>query len=355
MTVKERVFATLRGEMVDRVPFTCYAGLFPENEREPFISNGDIGLVYRIPLYNTQTPNIKTRSEDYWENNEHRVKYIYETPVGSVYETLRTGGGYGSSLRCEFLIKKPEDYKVVEFMVRDRINTPNYEGYINAVKNASDHDIVVGNVGYSPIQQMLVMYMGPEQFAIDYYENRDLFDSLYNALTEKDRELYKISAESPSEFFIYGDNTTSDMIGLERFVRYAIPRYNEFAELLHARGKRLGSHMDGNLQILKHAIAESGLDFIEAFTPSPMFDMTLEDALTTWKDKVMWINFTSNYHIESSEVIRDHVLDLLRQSYPGNRFIISITENVPDEHRKRSFEVIAKTLREHGSLPLKLN
>ncbi len=102
MTVKERVFRTLKGEMVDRVPFTCYAGLFPESEREPLISNGDIGLVYRIPLYDTQTPNVKVKSEDYWVNGEHRIKYIYETPAGSVYETLRTGGGYGSSLRCEF-------------------------------------------------------------------------------------------------------------------------------------------------------------------------------------------------------------------------------------------------------------
>jgi EAL domain-containing protein (putative c-di-GMP-specific phosphodiesterase class I) len=85
-----------------------------------------------------------------------------------------------------------------------------------------------------------------------------------------------------------------------------------------------------------------------------MFDVTLKDALTTWKDKVMWINFTSNFHITSSEAIKEHTLDLLRQSYPGNRFLISITENVPDEHRKRSFEVIAQTLKEYGNLPLKL-
>jgi len=354
MTVKERVFGALKGEMVDRVPFTCYGGLFPENEREPLLNNGDIGLVNRVALYNIQTPNIKSRSEEFWEGNEHRVRYIYETPVGSVYENLRTGGGYGSSLRYEFLIKSLEDYKVVEYMVRDRIQTPNYDGYLSAVKSMGDIGAVIGNVGYSPIQQMLVMYMGPEQFAIDYYENRDLFDSLYNALAEKDRELYRISADSPSDYFIYGDNTTSDMIGLERFVKYAIPCYNEFADMLHAKGKKLGSHMDGNLQVLKHEIAKSGLDFLEAFTPSPMFDMTLEDALTTWKEKVMWINFTSNYHIASSEAIREHTLDLLRQSYPGNRFLISITENVPDEHRKRSFDVIAQTLRKYGSLPLKL-
>jgi hypothetical protein len=353
MTVNERVFKALHGEMADRIPFTCYGGLFPENEREPLLSNGDIGLVNRVPLYSIQTPNIKSKSEEYWEGTAHKVKYTYETPVGSVSETLRTGGGYGSSLRCEFLIKSPDDYKVVEFMVRDRIQKPSYEGFVNATKSMGEIGAVVGNVGYSPIQQMLVMYMGPEQFGIDYYENRDLFDSLYNALTEKDRELYKISAESPSEFFIYGENTTSEMIGLERFEKYAVPRYREFADMLHAKGKKLGSHMDGNLQILKHAIADSGFDFLEAFTPAPMFDMTLEDALTTWKNMIMWINFTSCFHIESPEAIKEHTLDLIRQSYPGNRLIISITENVPDETRKRSFEVIAQTLKEHGNLPLK--
>jgi len=354
MTVKERVFKALHGEMADRIPFTCYSGLFPENEREPLLSNGDIGLVNRVPLYSIQTPNVKVKTESFSENGEHKVKYIYETPVGSVYETLRTGGGYGSSLRCEFLIKRPEDYKVVEFMVRDRVQKPSYEGFINAEKSMGDIGVVIGNVGYSPIQQMLVMYMGPEQFGIGYYEYRDLFDSLYNALTEKDRELYKISAESPSEFFIYGENTTSEMIGLERFEKYAVPRYREFADMLHAKGKKLGSHMDGNLQLLKHAIANSGFDFLEAFTPSPMFDMTLEDALNTWKNMTMWINFTSCFHIASPEAIKEHTLDLIRQSYPGNRFIISITENVPDEVRKRSFEVIAQTLKEYGTLPLKL-
>lgn len=32
MTIKERIIGVLRGEMVDRVPFTSYASLFPENE-----------------------------------------------------------------------------------------------------------------------------------------------------------------------------------------------------------------------------------------------------------------------------------------------------------------------------------
>lgn len=355
MTVKERIIGALRGEMVDRVPFTSYMGLFPENEREPLIGEGKIGLVNRCAVYRSQSPNVKSRQEEFFEGNDRRVRYIYETPVGSVSETLRTGGGYGTSLRYEFLIKKPDDYKVVEFMMRDVVYTPNYDTLRSAEENMGDDGIVVGNIKYSPIQQMLVLLMGPERYGIDYYENRDLFDSLYNAIAEKDREIYRIAADAPAEFFIYGDNITSDMVGLERFDRYCVPLYSELADMLHAKGKRLGVHMDGNLKLLRKSIAESGLDFIEAFTPSPMFDLSVAEAREAWPDKSLWINFTSCIHVAGVKAIREHTLELLRQAYPGNGFVISITEDVPGEVRKESFATIAQTLLDKGTLPLKSN
>ena len=71
-------------------------------------------------------------------------------------------------------------------------------------------------------------------------------------------------------------------------------------------------------------------------------------------DKVMWINYTSCFHVAGPDAVREHTLDLLRQSYPGDRFLISITENIPDEVRKESLATIAQTLLEKGSLPLRL-
>jgi hypothetical protein len=355
MTVKERIIGALSGEMVDRVPFTSYVGLFPENERDPLMREGEIGLVHRCGVYRSQSPNVRSTKEEYKENGENRVRYTYETPVGSVSETLRTGGGYGTSLRCEFLIKEPENYKVVEFMMQDVVYTPNYDTMLAVEEGLGDDGVMIGNLKYSPIQQMLVLLMGPERYGIDYYENRDLFDSLYNTIAEKDRELYKIAAESPAEFIIYGDNITSPMIGLERFDKYCVPCYRELADLLHENGKRAGVHMDGDLRILRESIAESGLDFIEAFTSAPMSDLSVAEAREAWPDKVLWINYTSYFHAAGPDAIRAHTLDLLRQSYPGDRFLISITEDVPAEVRKESFATIAQTLLEHGSLPLKLD
>ena len=352
MTVKERIIGALRGEMVDRVPFTSYAGLFPESERDPLMREGEIGLVHRCAVYRSQSPNVKSTEKEYQENGERRVRYTYETPVGCVWETLRTGGGYGSSLRCEFLIKRPEDYQTVEFMMRDVVYTPSYDTMLAVEEGLGDDGVMIGNLKYSPIQQMLVLLMGPERYGIDYYENRDLFDSLYNTIAQKDREIYRMAAESPAEFVIYGDNITSQMIGLERFDRYCVPCYRELAHILHEKGKRAGVHMDGDLRILRKSIAGSGLDFIEAFTSSPMTDMSVAEAREAWPDKVLWINYTSCFHVAGPDAIRAHTLDLLRQAYPGDHFLISITENVPDEVRKESFATIAQTLLENGSLPL---
>jgi hypothetical protein len=204
MTVKERITGALRGEMVDRVPFTSYMGLFPENERDPLMREGEIGLVHRVGVNRAERPNVRSKQEEFWEGNERRIRYTYETPVGSVWETFRTGGGYGTSLRCEFLIKKLDDYKVVEFMMCDLVYTPNYDAMLAAEENMGNHGVVIGNLKYSPIQEMLVLLMGPERYGIDYYENRELFTPLNNSSSVVPHERNERGHEK--DYILYDQN-----------------------------------------------------------------------------------------------------------------------------------------------------
>lgn len=353
MTLKERIWSAILGKKIDRVPFTTYPGLFPE--RESLLREGLIGTMNRCSVYReSSSGKIEVKKEEYQENNEKRVRYTYKTPVGEVWETLRTGGGYGTSLRCEYLIKDEKDYEVVKYMVRNRQYAPNYDALVETEREVGDDGVVVGNVKYDPIQEMLVMLMGTERFSIDYYERRDLFDSLYETIAEKDHEIYQIAVEAPTSAVIYGGNVTSEIMGLERFDKYCVPRYNEFGEMLHEKGKLLGVHLDGNLQPLKKSIADSAIDMIEAFNPAPDGDTSVKEAREAWPDKVISINFTSSVHLAKPEVIREHTVELLRQAYPGKRFIVGITENVPDSVRTKSMNIIAQTLREKGNLPLKL-
>lgn len=351
MTPRERILAALRGEPVDFVPLCAYPGLLPRGETERRLRNEGMGFFHRIGVVNAESRQVTTTTTTYWENGRWWVRNTVSTPVGEVTELLRTGGGYGTSLRCEFFIKRLEDYRVLEFMVKDTVYSPCPEAFHEAERTLGEDGAVIGNLGYSPLQQMLIMWMGPERFAIDYFEHPDEFFSLYELLCRRHEEQYDIAAESPAEFIEYGDNVTADMVGLERFQKYVVPCYNRLGERLHARGKRLGSHLDGNLRVLKEAIRDSRLDFIEAYNPPPDGDLSVREARECWGPKSIVINFTSSIHWRPQPEIEAHTRELLEHAAPGTGFIISVTENIPDPVWQESLTTILRVLRDYGPVP----
>jgi len=95
---------------------------------------------------------------------------------------------------------------------------------------------------------------GPERFAIDYHERRDLFDSLHITMVKRYEELYEFAAKSPVEILQLGDNIYSGMVGRERVSQYLHARVRELKERLSGTGKLLAVHMDWNLRSLCNEI-----------------------------------------------------------------------------------------------------
>ena len=354
MTPRQRIITALRGEMADQVPLCAYPGLFPRGEAERKLRNEGMGIFHRVGVVGSSSPNVTTLTTSYVHEGRTYTRITLRTPVGDVYETLRHGGGYGSSLRCEFFIKEPKDYKVMQFVVKDVRYSPAYEGFLEAQRIMGEDGAVIGNLSYTPMMQMLIMWLGPDQFAVDYYEHPDEFFSLYEAMCRRHEEQYEIAANSPAEFIIYGDNVTAKMIGLERFQKYVVPCYDRLGDALHAKGKRAGSHLDGDLLLLKDAVRDSKLDFIEAYNPPPDGDLSIKEARASWGKKAISINFTSSIHLASPADIEAHTLQLLRDSHPGAGFIIGVTENIPETVWDKSLPIVNRVLREHGRLPLNL-
>jgi hypothetical protein len=350
MTAKERVLKALRGGRPDRVPFTAYTALLPRGETERNLRNEGVGLVQRCRIHKIEHSRVQIERKEYWETGGRRIKETVHTPVGSVFRTFQPEAGYDSSRRLDCFIKSKEDYGPVRFMIEDMVYRPDYDKYAVAEQNLGEDGVIMAPLGYTPMQDMLVNLIGIERFGLDFYDRRDEIDNLYQIMREKHRELYQIVADSPAEIILYGDNIMGEVIGPERFRRYYLPCYNELAPLLHKQGRLLAVHMDGRLNCLKEAIAETEIDCIEAFTPPPVGDLSVKEALRLWKDKALWINYTSSIHIERPEIIRKHTRALLDEAAPGERFIISITENVPDDFWQKSFSIISEVLKESGKV-----
>jgi hypothetical protein len=88
----------------------------------------------------------------------------------------------------------------------------------------------------------------------------------------------------------FDDNLDGLLTSPRLFRKFSLPYYQAYTDLLHGQGKKVGSHTDGNIRPLLGFLAESGLDVCESFTPRPVTQCTLEEALDAWRDKgpIIW-------------------------------------------------------------------
>ena len=347
MTLRDNIENVLRGEIPSRLPFTIYENKLPQCAAERQLRNSGLTVVNRnVPVLKTFMPNVKCREIHYHEKGKNLIRTEYDTPLGQL-NSVSESVGFTSWIH-QRIFKSSQDYKAIFFMINDMQFEPNYQEFIQAEKDDGGDSIFRGNIGLEPLQLLISEYMGAETFCMEWHDNRDEILKLYDVLVSKHRIIYKLCANSPALIFNYGGNVTPEILGLERFKQYYIPHYNEAAEELHKKGKLIGVHFDANCRLIANAISESLLDYVEAFTPSPDTDMTLSEARQAWPEKVLWVNFPSSIHLESLDVIERTMLDLLKQAKSPHKFIMGITEDMPQDRWRENLNVIISVIHDYA-------
>jgi hypothetical protein len=350
---RQRVELVLAGGKPDHVPFTVYEYKLPQCAVERQLRNDGLCIMNRRYVgYRTLAPHCKTETHSYTDEKTGKgmVRTVTRTPKGE-FSTLSEPADF-TSWRHELPFKGPEDYAALIFQAQDTQFEADYDSVLKAQAWLGEDVYLRGGMpGYSPLQGLIYTYMGVETFVTEWMERRDELMKLYDALHEKNRRCYRILAESPHQVIQYGGNVSPEIVGKERFQQYILPHYQELAEELHGHSKQLLVHLDANCGILAQDIADSGIDIVEAFTPAPDTDMTLAEARAAWPDKVLWINFPSSVHLSSAEVIRETTLDLIAQNGEADRFLIGITEDVPEDRWQESFLTISEAVREAATNP----
>jgi len=349
MTVKERVEAVLRKDAPDQVPFTIYEMMFPRGEHARRLRNKGLGISWRTDIIRWEYPNCNVDKKTYKADGKLYEKETWSTPVGKVYQVYTANEATGNSdWVMEHFIKSKEDYKVMEFIANDAVPVAAYDKFLNIQEQLGGDGYVIGQLGYSPLMQIIVLFAGMDKYAFEMMDNADEFWSLYEALDKKMKRAYPIAAASPAELVLYCGNVYPGLVSPQIVEEKILKCYNEFAAHLHENNKLMGVHFDANTMAFQEQIAASDIDVIEAFTPPPDCDMTLEHALKAWPDKIIWANFPSSVHLNSAEEIRDMSIKLLGQAAPGNRFIMGITEDLPSKNWHTGLDVIADTLNKYG-------
>jgi hypothetical protein len=113
------------------------------------------------------------------------------------------------------------------------------------------------------------------------------------------------------------------------FAKYLLPVYQEHAELLHRAGKFVCSHWDGDTKPLLPFARETGLDGIEAITPEPQGDVTLEEVRAALGDRMVLLDgipailFDRRYPLRELMDCARRVIDLF-----APRLVLGISDEI---------------------------
>ncbi len=362
MTRRERILTAGRGERADKLPFFHWWRHSQVGWAERECRNRGMGMAWARPSYTVELRDVDVVEQPVVVEGVKVLRRTYNTPVGSIYLDEKRGLGTGewhgmrswldvSPWQTARLIKQPEDYEVIKFIVEHTVYTADYFPLEQAKDWLGEDGCVVDHHPHSPMQTLMIDWIGSEggRFFIHHAKYPDLVEDLYRAISKSREPMYEIAARSPADVIWCGDNIDGVLVNPRLFERYFMPEYEKMAKPIHGQGKLFASHMDGRVNVLKDLIAQTPLDIIEGLHPPPMGDLPIGEALSLWKDKVIWVGFPGSIYILGPEATKKHTLELLREVVPGDRLTIAMsTENLVSNENLR----MVTSILENADLPL---
>ncbi len=342
MTRRERIIAATNKKMADRLPFLHWWRHMQTGWAERECRNRGMGLAWARPAHVCKIKNVSTIEEKDPSWGPGVVRITYSTSKGSVYiEEKREPGTYEwhanrswkdvTPWQTKRLIRDPEDYEIVQYIVENTEYFPDYFPIEQAQDWVGDDGVVLAMLPKTPMARIMLEWIGSEggRFYIHHKKYKDKIDALYQALSKSYEPLYEIAAKSPADYVWIGENLEGLLVSPPIFEKYFLPEYEKCCQIIHRHGKKVAFHMDGRLNVLKNLIAQTPVDIIEAFHPPPMGDLSLEEALKVWSDKVIWVGFPGAIYSLGTEAVKEYTLKLLRSAIPGERLVIAMsTENL---------------------------
>jgi len=215
-----------------------------------------------------------------------RTRHTIATPVGSLIMITRRSPTSRRAYQEKYWIETPEDMKVYTWL----LDHSDWRWDQTVFDDVKGH---WGNLGaptmYIPrvnVQNLYIETMGVERGVYALYEWGGVVDDYFRVLHENHVRMIEVINRSPILIVNYGDNLHCATLPPAWYERYVQPAYLDRSVRLHRAGRWVNSHWDGDTKALLRYARVSGLDGIEAITPKPQGDVTLEEIKEALGDEI---------------------------------------------------------------------
>ena len=374
MTHKERMLATLRGEPTDMIPWAPRldlwynahrrAGTLPTKYRHASLEEitDDLGFGFhaivphfkdlRDPLddahralgiynlwpmpYATKLEEVEVRVEE--EGDETHVEY--RTPVGTITTTVL----YNESMRqagisithiSEYAIKDSKDYAALRYLFENAVIVPNYAGYDEFAGRVGDRGIAAAflNLAASPMHLLQRELMPIQLFFYELYDHPEEMRQCVASIGTYFEKIFDVVSRCSADVLLLGANYDASVTYPPFFEEHIQPWLKQFADVLHARGKFLLTHTDGENTGLLDCYLESEIDVADSICPVPMTRLTFKEVRDYFRGRLSIMG-----GIPSVCLLKDSMSDREFEAYldrfladlgSGDHLILGISDTTP--------------------------
>jgi uroporphyrinogen-III decarboxylase len=395
VTDRERMLAAIRGEPVDRIPWAPRLDLwYRANKLAGTLLGKYAGATLRemtddlgwgchaivpdftdlsgagdatdrgLGVYNLSCMPFRTT----FENVEKRVSLDgdrtiveYVTPEGAIrtvalLDAAMRAAGISISHLEEHAFKGEADYGALGFLFENARVEPNYDGYGEYRDFVGERGLAAAFVSLaaSPMHLVQRELMPFETFVFEMNDRPDEMARLAERIGAYWRKITEVTAGAPAELVFMGANYDAMITYPPLFAEHILPTLRDYSAQLHAKGKYLLTHTDGeNAGLLEHYVA-AGFDVADSICPAPMTSLSFKQHRDAFDGKIAIMGGVPSVALLEESMSDDEFARFLDGFFEeigrGDHLILGISDTTPPGAKFERLMDIARRTEAFGAV-----
>ncbi len=282
--------------------------------------------------------------------NETDEEITVHTPVGDQVAVNRTSPNSWYHLTLKWEVETEDELKVATWREENTAWEWDANRYEKLLAEMGDLGAPTMFMPRMNVQSLYIEKMGVGNGIFAIHDWTDTAEAYFRALEKSHDRLMDVINASPIEIINFGENIHAGTLSPKLFVKYHLPACQRRCEKLHRAGKFVHSHWDGDTRPLLKYARETGLDGIEAITPQPQGDVTLEEIKASLGDDLFLLDgipavyFDSMFSIETLAACARRVIELF-----APKLVLGISDEISSHGDLERIRVVSEIVDEYNA------
>lgn len=352
MTSKQRIEAALKGEPVDRLPFSPFLAYAWEYFPRSIQDKGQLAFLREVgadPLWRgAPCPvgwSLSGTTTDRHDDGQS-VTETTTTPVGSLVQRYKKSETGNTNFLVEHPLKVTEDYKIRQWIEEHTQLQYDPAPVQQHLACEGKEGLSLGMLlprGKTAFQSMVEHLIGTEELVYALADYPQVVEMLWRVMVEKDLEATRLAAQSQYEYFITWEDSSTQNYSPAIYEKYIASEIREICRILDSHGKKYIQHACGHVRALVSRMKECGVLAVESLSPPPTGNITVGEARRIVGSEMGIIGGIEPTQLLNlpAEKLPAYVEQVIEEA-AGGPFVLANSDSCPPGVTPEKFKIVAQ-------------